>query len=116
MLETMMIAAEAPTNLWAFLAVIATPILGGVAFAGRWLFKRLDAAETSKDELYAKIINDVLPALSSSTDLSKQLLETLQKIEAIYPDLVEQLNTVIAKQEELRRQELALARKGRSGN
>src|SRR3954447_5588487 len=120
-----MILAETASSIpsWTFQLGIAVPFVLALAFVGRWLIARLDRVETEKNALYEKLINDVVPALKSSTDLAEEMLTTQRALAADratmvakMDDLERQRIDLLARSEELRRAEISAARSPRRGS
>ncbi len=102
--------------------LIATPFLTAFGFIGKWLLSRLNTVEAEKNALYAKLIDDVVPALKSSTDQVQTIIEQQRVLAAERETMIaglERIGTtqqaVIGKLEELWRQELALAKRRGGG-
>lgn len=105
---------DSPT--WAIQLGIATPFVLALGFIGKWLVGRLDKAEARNQELYDKIIEEVVPALKSSTTLGERTLEQQKELAQDRSALVARMEIVLElekqlleKSEELRKAELAAA-------
>ena len=101
---------------------IATPLVMALGFVGKWLVKRLETVEQEKNLLYNKVINDVVPALKSSTDLAEKVLNDQRVLvtnEAIYVGKLEtvnkQLTDLLRLSEDLRKQEISSVKAQRRG-
>src|SRR4051812_42776135 len=91
-----MILADAANSVpsWAVQLGIATPFVMALCFVGKWLINRLDRVESEKSALYEKLIDDVVPALKSSTDLAEEMLKTQQALAADRATLVAMMQDV----------------------
>src|SRR3954454_317603 len=120
-----MILADASGTIpsWTIQLGIAVPFVLALGFVGRWLIKRLERVEGEKDALYEKLIDDVVPALKSSTDLAEEMLTTQRALAADratmvakMEDLERQRTDLLTRSEELRRAEISAARSPRRGS
>jgi membrane protein implicated in regulation of membrane protease activity len=61
---------------------IAVPFAAALALIGRWFMQRLEAADKAKDELTRRLIDDVVPALTNSATVLKDVSELLREQQA----------------------------------
>jgi hypothetical protein len=119
-----MILADSATVPWAYQLGVAVPFVMALGVVGKWLLDRLKESDKEKKELYAKVIDEVIPALKSSTDVNQRMLDLSEKtdadrltvakkeaeVDAARIQLAADQVNVIKKMEELRRRELGLYR------
>jgi membrane protein implicated in regulation of membrane protease activity len=70
----------ADTLPWAAQLGFAAPFALALAFVGRWLIRRLEESETAKEAIYEKVIEQVVPALTQSTDALAEATELLRDL------------------------------------
>lgn len=61
---------------WAFLA----PFLIALGVVGKWLLSRLEASEIERSRLVEKIIDQVIPALDTNAEASRQILQVTKEL------------------------------------
>lgn len=59
---------------------VAIPPTAALFFVGKWLISRIDTSEADKKALYERVIADVVPALSKSTDALLKVTEALDRL------------------------------------
>src|SRR3954467_13821703 len=98
-----MILADTASSIpsWTIQLGIAVPFVLALGFVGRWLISRLDRVENEKNALYEKLINDVVPALKSSTDLAEEMLTTQRALAADRATLISKMEDVNRQQAEI---------------
>lgn len=65
---------------WTAQLGFAAPFALALAFVGKWLIRRVEEAEQAKDAIYSKVIDQVVPALTKSTDAVTEATDLIRKL------------------------------------
>lgn len=71
-------ADAAPT--WQVQLGIALPFILALGWIGRWLFTNYEQAQKDKDTLYEKIIEQVVPGMTTTVGAAQDLLATSKEL------------------------------------
>lgn len=76
-----LLSAAGDLPAWQQLGV-AGIFAAALALVGKWMMQRLEAADQAKDELTRRLIDDVVPALTNSAAVLKDVSELLREQQA----------------------------------